>query len=60
MTWSAHRTAGYRARLRSVQIAIEDRKLRARVVLAPMGLAATSEKEVTEQVMNLREPSLTV
>jgi len=50
----------YRSRLRSVQIAIEDRKLRARVVLAPMGLAATSENEVTEQVMNLREPSLTV
>jgi len=25
-----------------------------------MGLVATSENEVTEQVMNLREPSLTV
>src|SRR3989449_9788340 len=49
----------YRARLRSVHIAIEDGKLRTRVVLAPMGLAATSENEVTEQVMNLREPSLT-
>ncbi len=29
-------------------------------VLAPMGLPTTSENEVTEQVMNLREPSLTV
>src|SRR5437870_3358988 len=50
----------YRSRLRSVQIAIEDGKLRARVVLAPMGVAATSENEVTEQIMNLRGPSLTV
>jgi len=46
--------------VRYVQIAIEDGKLRARVVLAPVGLAATSEDEVTEQSMNLREPSLTV
>src|SRR3989442_3819598 len=50
----------YRSRLRSVQIAIEDGKLRARIVLTPMGVAATSENEVTEQIMNLREPSLTV
>src|SRR5438094_275599 len=35
-------------------------KLRARIVLTPMGVAATSENEVTEQIMNLREPSLTV
>src|SRR5437867_11252023 len=34
----------YRSRLRSVQITIEDGKLRARVVLAPIGLTASSEK----------------
>ncbi len=49
----------YRSRLRSVRIAFEDGKLRARVELGPMGLAAAPENEVTEQVMNLREPSST-
>ena len=49
----------YRSRLRSVRIAFEDGKLRARVELGPTGLAGAPENEVTEQVMNLREPSST-
>jgi len=49
----------YRSRLRSVRIAFEDGKLRARVELGPIGPAAAPENEVTEQVMNLREPSST-
>jgi len=50
----------YRSRLRSVHIAFEDGKLRTRVVLGPIGVAARLENEVTEQVMNLRGPSSTV
>jgi len=48
----------YRSRLRSVRVAFEDGKLRARVELGPMGLAAEPENEVSEQVVNLREPLL--
>lgn len=49
----------YRSRLRSVRIAFEDGKLRARVELGPMDLASAPENTVTEQVMNLRDPSST-
>ncbi len=45
----------YRSRLRSVRVAFEEGKLRARVELGPTG--AAPENEVTEQVVNLREPS---
>ncbi|TLZ83600.1 MAG: winged helix-turn-helix transcriptional regulator [Methanobacteriota archaeon] len=50
----------YRSRLRSVHITFEDGKLRARVVLASIGVAAGLENEVTEQVMNLHGLSSTV
>src|SRR3989475_3450269 len=46
----------YRSRLRSVRIAFEDGKLRARVELGRDGVMP-DENEVTEQVVNLREPS---
>src|SRR2546428_4603807 len=46
----------YRSRLRSVRIAFEDGKLRARVELGRDGVMP-AENEVTEQVVNLREPS---
>src|SRR2546422_2121497 len=46
----------YRSRLRSVRIAFEDGQLRARVELGRDGVMP-AENEVTEQVVNLREPS---
>src|SRR2546427_13024426 len=46
----------YRARLRSVHIAIEDGKLRNRVVLAPMGIAQATANEVHQTVLNQLEP----
>jgi len=49
----------YRSRLKSVRIAFEDGKLRARVELASMDLASAPENAVSEQVMNLRDPSST-
>jgi len=49
----------YRSRLKSVRIAFEDGMLRARVELGPMDLASAPENTVTEQVMNLRDPSST-
>lgn len=49
----------YRSRLKSVRIAFEDGKLRARVELGSMDLASAPENTVTEQVMNLRDPSST-
>ena len=49
----------YRSRLKSVRIAFEDGKLRARVELASMDLASAPENTVSEQVMNLRDPSST-
>jgi len=47
----------YRSRLRSVRIAFEDGKLRARVELGPAGVVP-AENEVAEQVVNLRDPSV--
>ncbi len=47
----------YRSRLKSVRIAFEDGTLRARVEFGPMDLASAPENTVTEQVMNLRDPS---
>jgi predicted ArsR family transcriptional regulator len=49
----------YRSRLKSVQIAFEDGKLRTRVILGSMDLAASPETTVTEQVMSLRAPHAT-
>jgi len=49
----------YRSRLKSVRIAFEDGKLRARVELGSMDLASAPENTVSEQVMNLRDPSST-
>src|SRR5947199_7425225 len=42
----------YRSRLKSVRIAFEDGKIRARVELGPMDLASAPENRVSEQVMN--------
>src|SRR5437867_10438412 len=47
----------YRSRLRSVRIAFEDGKLRARVELGSAGVVP-AENEVAEQVVNLRDPSV--
>ena len=47
----------YRSRLKSVRIAFEDGNLRARVEIGPMDLASAPENTVSEQVMNLRDPS---
>ena len=49
----------YRSRLKSVRIAFEDGKLRARVELGPMDIASAPENTVSEQVMNLRDPPAT-
>jgi len=47
----------YRSRLRSVRIAFDEGKLHARVELGPTGTAL--DNEISEQVVNLREPSPT-
>ena len=49
----------YRSRLKSVRIAFEDGELRARVELGSMDLTSAPENTVSEQVMNLRDPSST-
>jgi len=45
----------FRSRLKSVRIALEEGKLRARVEIGPAGVLSVLEGEVAEQVLNLRE-----
>src|SRR3970040_174580 len=45
----------FRSRLKSVRIALEEGKLRARVEIGPAGVLSALEGEVAEQVLNLRE-----
>lgn len=45
----------FRSRLKSVRIALEEGKLRARVEIGPAGMLSAPEGEVAEQILNLRE-----
>ena len=45
----------FRSRLKSVRIALEDGRLRARVEVGPLGVVAPPQGEVKEQILNLRE-----
>ena len=45
----------FRSRLKSVRIALEDGRLRARVEIGPAGVLSAPEGQVTEQILNLHE-----
>ena len=45
----------FRSRLKSVRIALEDGRLRARVEIGHAGVLSAPEGQVTEQILNLHE-----